>query len=133
MNTKELLEKEEITETVSLPIIEMVNKSKQDFYKYLSKKICGTEELIILKYMAIEAKDDIISLKVTCNTSLFRENYKKRTMEPQNRLELLIETIYKNLSTETDPQIYNTWIKALGIIGETHPNFSFKTEFEKKD
>lgn len=125
MNTKEILSKNRITAEVNIPLIEMVNKSKEDFENYLSVLLCGTGELEILSYSAVNAKEDLVTLEVTADTSLFQKNYKKRSMDPEERLNLLINTIYQNLKTETDSAVYNTWLKTLEIIGDMHPDFSY--------
>ena len=54
MDTKTILKKEEITDCVKIPIIDMISKDAEEFNKYLSVKLCGTEDLTILSYHALK-------------------------------------------------------------------------------
>ena len=63
MDIKTILKKEEITDCVKIPIIDMISKDAEEFNKYLSVKLCGTEDLTILSYHALKAEGNEICLK----------------------------------------------------------------------
>ena len=69
MDTKTILKKEEITDCVKIPIIDMISKYAEEFNKYLSVKLCGTEDLTILSYHALKAEGNEICLEVNANIS----------------------------------------------------------------
>ena len=71
MDTKTILKKEEITDCVKIPIIDMISKDAEEFNKYLSVKLCGTEDLTILSYHALKAEGNEICLEVSANTKYF--------------------------------------------------------------
>ena len=94
--------------------------------KYLSVKFCGTEDLTILSYHALKAEGNEICLEVSANTKIFQQNYWKRKMDPEKRIQVLEETLIKRLSFEKNTDIYNALIEVLDIIGITHTGFSFR-------
>ena len=126
MDIKTILKKEEITDCVKIPIIDMISKDAEEFNKYLSVKLCGTEDLTILSYHALKAEGNEICLEVSANTKIFQQNYWKRKMDPEKRIQVLEETLIKRLSFEKNTDIYNTLIEVLDIIGITHTGFSFR-------
>ena len=126
MDIKTILKKEEITYCVKIPIIDMISKDAEEFNKYLSVKLCGTEDLTILSYHALKAEGNEICLEVSANTKIFQQNYWKRKMNPEKRIQVLEETLIKRLSFEKNTDIYNTLIEVLDIIGITHTGFSFR-------
>lgn len=126
MDIKTILKKEEITDCVKIPIIDMISKDAEEFNKYLSVKLCGTEDLTILSYQALKAEGNEICLEVSANTKIFQQNYWKRKMDPEKRIQVLEETLIKRLSFEKNTDIYNTLIEVLDIIGITHTGFSFR-------
>ena len=126
MDTKTILKKEEITDCVKIPIIDMISKDAEEFNKYLSVKLCGTEDLTILSYHALKAEGDEICLEVSANTKKFQQNYWKRNMDPEKRIQVLEESLIKRLSSEKNTDIYNTLIEVLDIMGITHTGFSFR-------
>ena len=126
MDTKTILKKEEIIDCVKIPIIDMISKGAEAFNKYLSVKLCGTEDLTILDYHAIKAEENEICLEVRANTKKFQQNYWKRNMDPEKRIQVLEESLIKRLSSEKNTDIYNTLIEVLDIMGITHTGFSFR-------
>ena len=126
MNVENILRENIITDCVRIPIIEMINKNADEFSKYLSMEICGTEDLKILNYHALKAEKDKICLEVKADTSIFRKNYQKRTMNPEKRIQLFEEAVRKKISSETNDDIYNTWIESLDMLGIPHAGFSLR-------
>ena len=107
-------------------ITEMINKNADEFDKYLSMEISGTEDLKILNYHALKADSDKICLEIKADTSIFRKNYQKRTMNPEKRIQLFEDTVLEKLSSETNDDIYNTWIESLDVLGIPHTGFSLR-------
>lgn len=58
MNVENILRENIITDCIRIPIIEMINKNADEFDKYLSMEISGTEDLKILNYNALKADSD---------------------------------------------------------------------------
>ena len=128
MNVENILKGSEnmVTDYVQIPIVEMINKNSDEFNKYLSMEICGTEDLKILDYHAVKAENDKIFLKVNADVSVFRKNYQKRTMDPEKRIQLFEDTVLEKLSLETNDDVYNTWIEALEVLGIPHVGLSLR-------
>ena len=104
----------------------MINKNADEFDKYLSMEISGTEDLKILNYHALKAESDKICLEVKADTSIFRKNYQKRTMNPEKRIQLFEDAVLEKISSETNDDIYNTWIESLDVLGIPHTGFSLR-------
>lgn len=126
MNVENILRENIITDCIRIPIIEMINKNADEFDKYLSMEISGTEDLKILNYNALKADSDKICLEIKADTSIFRKNYQKRTMNPEKRIQLFEDTVLEKLSSETNDDIYNTWIESLDVLGIPHTGFSMR-------
>ena len=121
MNVENILRENIITDCIRVPLIEMINKNAAEFDKYLSM-----EDLKILNYHALKADSDKICLEIKADTSIFRKNYQKRTMNPEKRIQLFEDTVLEKLSSETNDDIYNTWIESLDVLGIPHTGFSLR-------
>lgn len=100
MNVENILRENIITDCVRIPIIEMINKNADEFDKYLSMEISGTEDLKILNYHALKADSDKICLEIKADTSIFRKNYQKRTMNPEKRIQLFEDLQRMKMATQ---------------------------------
>lgn len=96
MNVENILRENIITDCIRVPLIEMINKNADEFDKYLSMEISGTEDLKILNYHALKADSDKICLEIKADTSIFRKNYQKRTMNPEKEYSFLKILCLKN-------------------------------------
>ena len=125
MNVENILRENIITDCIRVPLIEMINKNADEFDKYLSMEISGTEDLKILNYHALKADSDKICLEIKADTSIFRKNYQKRTMNPEKRIQLFEDTVLEKLSSETNARFKR-------IAGSNKINVKMIDEREKK-
>ncbi len=97
----------------------------------LGKKVYLPIDVVTAKAFPdpIDAPIDVVTYevgKIKADTSIFRKNYQKRTMNPEKRIQLFEDTVLEKLSSETNDDIYNTWIESLDVLGIPHTGFSLR-------